>query len=82
MAVLTLKKIDAHPTFTSGEQVKISRRAVRATVVLSNLALPSDRLLRALFEWAARGLPLAAAAHAVSEPVPPAAPEQLAVGRR
>jgi farnesyl-diphosphate farnesyltransferase len=84
MAVLTLQNIAANPTFASGDQVKISRRAVRGTVLLSNLALPSDRALRGLFAWAARGLPLAASAQAVSRPAPAAAaaPEQLAVGRR
>jgi farnesyl-diphosphate farnesyltransferase len=58
LAVLTLRKIHAHPNFTSGQQVKISRRSVRATVVATNLALGSDRALRTLFSLAASGLPL------------------------
>ena len=82
MAVLTLRKLNANPAFTSGNQVKISRRGVRATVLLSNLALPSDHLLRLLFDWAARGLPLASSVIAVSDPVPPMPAERLVVGQR
>ena len=82
MAVLTLRRIHANPTFARGEEVKISRRAVRTTVAMTNLALPSDRLLRLLFDWAARGLPLAAAVDTACEPAVPLAGEQLAVGRR
>ena len=58
LAVLTLRKIHAHPDFTSGQQVKISRRSVRATVVATNLVLRSDRALRTLFSVAASSLPL------------------------
>jgi farnesyl-diphosphate farnesyltransferase len=82
MALLTLRKLNANPAFTSGDQVKISRRGVRATVVLTNLALPSDRLLRLLFDWAARGLPRAESVTAISDPAPPMATESLAVGQR
>ena len=59
LAVLTLRKIHANPGFTSGDQVKVSRRAVRATVLATNLVLRSNRGLRLLFEFAAGGLPLA-----------------------
>ena len=58
-AVFTLRKIHANPGFTSGEQVKVSRKTVRATVLTTNLALRSNRGLRLLFEFAASGLPLA-----------------------
>ncbi len=58
LAVLTLRKIHAHPDFTSGQQVKISRRSVKATVLATNLTLGSDRALRLLFALAATGLPL------------------------
>lgn len=57
MAVLTLRKINAHRDFVSGEQVKISRRQVRATVVCANLFTRHDRALRGLFNLAASGLP-------------------------
>ena len=58
-AVLTLRKIHANPGFTSGDQVKVSRKTVRATVLTTDLALRSNRGLRLLFEFAASGLPLA-----------------------
>ncbi len=58
LAVLTMRKIDANPRFTSGDQVKVSRRTVRATVMTTNLMLRSNRGLRLLFESAASGLPL------------------------
>ncbi len=58
LAVLTMRKINANPRFTSGDQVKVSRRTVRATVMTTNLMLRSNRGLRLLFESAASGLPL------------------------
>jgi farnesyl-diphosphate farnesyltransferase len=58
LAVLTLQKINQNPEFTSGVQVKISRRAVAMTRVLADVAGRSDWLLRRLFWLAARGLPL------------------------
>lgn len=58
LAVLTLKKIHRNPAFTAGAQVKISRRAVQGTVVANRLLAAQDRPLRALFDLAARGLPL------------------------
>ncbi len=64
MAVLTLRKIHQNPLYTSGDQVKISRRAVRATVLATNFALPSNRGLRWLFRRTARGLPVAEVATA------------------
>ncbi len=57
LAVLTLRKIQRNPFFTSSDQVKISRRSVRATVLATNLLLRSDRGLRWLFRRAAKGLP-------------------------
>ena len=61
LAVLTLRKIHANPGFTSGDQVKVSRRTVRTTVLTTNLVLRNNRGLRLLFEFAASGLPLASA---------------------
>lgn len=57
MAVLTLDKIHKNPTFTAGHEVKISRRAVRATIFMANLATARDDMLRRLFRWSARHLP-------------------------
>jgi farnesyl-diphosphate farnesyltransferase len=62
LAVLTLRRIEASPGFTAGNQVKISRSAVGVTTVLSNAAVGNDWLLRRLFAVAAIGLPLAAPA--------------------
>lgn len=59
LAVLTLRKLHHRPAFTSGAQVKVSRRTVKATVITTNLALRSNRALRMLFQLAANGLPLA-----------------------
>lgn len=58
LAVMTLQKLHRNPHFTSGEEVKVSRRTVRATILATNLALTSDRGLRSLFSLAASGLPL------------------------
>jgi farnesyl-diphosphate farnesyltransferase len=59
LAVLTLRKIHRHPTFRSGNEVKVSRRTVKATVLTTNLTLMSNRALRLMFARAADGLPLA-----------------------
>lgn len=57
MAALTLRKINANPGFTSGAQVKISRRSVKATIISTNLCARHDLLLRWLFNAAVRSLP-------------------------
>ncbi len=57
MAVLTLQKIEQNPLFTSSDQVKISRRSVKATLLATNLMLRSNSGLRWLFRRAAKGLP-------------------------
>jgi farnesyl-diphosphate farnesyltransferase len=59
LAVMTLRKIHRNPAFTSGAEVKVSRRTVKATVVTTNLTLNSNRALRLIFARAADGLPLA-----------------------
>jgi len=59
LAALTLRKIQEHPGFTAGTQVKVSRSAVAMTQTLTNFAVRNDAMLRRLFERAARGLPLA-----------------------
>jgi farnesyl-diphosphate farnesyltransferase len=60
LAALTLRRIAARPDFTSGTQVKVSHTAVLLTRWCTTAAVRNDRLLRRLFELAARGLPLAA----------------------
>ena len=57
LAVLTLRKIQRNPHFTSSDQVKISRRSVRTTVFATKIMLRSNRGLRWLFRRAAKGLP-------------------------
>lgn len=70
LAVLTLRKIAATPGFTSGAQVKVSHAAVAVTQISTNLSVRSDWMLKRLFDWAARGVPLAAPAvvHRVARP--------------
>jgi len=58
LAVLTLQKINHNPRFNAGVQVKVSRRAVATTRVLTDVGLRRDWLLRRLFAFAGRGLPL------------------------
>jgi 4,4'-diapophytoene synthase len=76
LAALTLRKIQMTPGFTSGAQVKVSRSAVMMTRSLSTLSVRNDRMLKQLFERAARGLPLADG----SMPVKPTAVRASAAG--
>ena len=57
MAVLTLRKINANRNYTDGNQVKISRRSVKATVASTNLFVRSNVGLKTLFTLASTGLP-------------------------
>ena len=57
MAVLTLRKIYRRLDFTSGQEVKIARRSVKATILVTNLAVNRDSLLRLLFNFFTRSLP-------------------------
>lgn len=59
LAILTLRKIAQNPGFTSGSQVKVKRSAVSTTVVMTNMFVSNDWMLRRLFAMAARGVPLA-----------------------
>lgn len=68
MAVLTLRKLHARPDYAHGDEVKITRRAVRATVLASNLAVRRDAMLKLLFALSSRGLPTVP----VTAPAPPA----------
>jgi len=78
LAVLTLRKIEHHPQFTSGAQVKIKRSAVAMTRLSTNVAVRNDWMLRRLFALAARGLPLAHLTDLRSERSAPAKLEVLA----
>ncbi len=49
MAVLTLRKIDKRRDFRSGQDVKITRRSVKATVAVSRVSAGHNALLRILF---------------------------------
>ena len=60
MALATLRKIAAHPGYTAGAQVKISRRHLRLIVATNNLAVGSDPLLRGVFALGRARLPCAA----------------------
>jgi farnesyl-diphosphate farnesyltransferase len=57
MAELTLRKINRRKHFSAGNQVKISRLSVSATVLASRTAASHDPLLRLLFRLAGLGLP-------------------------
>jgi farnesyl-diphosphate farnesyltransferase len=59
MAVLTLRKIYKHRNFSSGQEVKITRRSVKATVFTSRLAASHDLLVRSIFSISSLGLPAA-----------------------
>ncbi len=61
MALLTLRKVDRNPAFRSSQAVKIKRSSVRATILATTASGKHDWLLRQLFRFAARGLPLAPA---------------------
>ncbi len=59
MAVLTLRRIHAKPEFRSGQEVKISRRSVRVTLAVAQLAVRSNLMLKLLFALLAWRLPSA-----------------------
>ncbi len=59
MALLTLRKINRHRDFSSSQQVKISRRQVKSTVLATELVVGGNRRARWLFDRVARELPQA-----------------------
>jgi len=59
MALLTLRRINSNPRFTSGKQVKITRRAVTGTVLVANALVRRDRAVQWMFDLVASGLPAA-----------------------
>ncbi len=56
MAVLTLEKIRQKPNFTTGQEVKISRRSVKATIFFTSLFVGNDWALNTLFRFIGRRL--------------------------
>jgi len=59
MSVLTLEKIRQHPDFTDGREVKITRRSVKITIFLTSLFVRQNWILKYLFRFAGRRLPMA-----------------------
>ena len=57
MAVLTLNKIKKNPSFTEGNQVKISRVDVRLTILITSFFVTNNTILRYLFKLSGRNLP-------------------------
>ncbi|MBS1211739.1 MAG: squalene/phytoene synthase family protein [Proteobacteria bacterium] len=57
MAVLTLRKINQNINFSASAQVKISRRSVKGTILISRLTRRSNLLLKTAFYLAGSGLP-------------------------
>ncbi len=56
MALLTLKKIKKNLNFSDSSQVKISRRSVKATILITKLTARSNFLLSLVFNWVSRDL--------------------------
>ncbi|HYW34455.1 MAG TPA: phytoene/squalene synthase family protein [Balneolaceae bacterium] len=57
MAILTIKKIHKNLEYTNGDEVKISRKSVKATILFTNITVGSNRLLKLLFDATRWGLP-------------------------
>ncbi|MFU8830969.1 MAG: squalene/phytoene synthase family protein [Wenzhouxiangella sp.] len=57
LAVLTLRKIHRHPDFTSGQEVKVTRRTVGLVVAVCSRCASHNRILRCLFASVSIGLP-------------------------
>lgn len=72
MALLTLRNLQHNLDFSAGTQVKISRKAVARTILLTRLLGKSNAGLRWLFAMTARGLPLTPLTVEWSEPSTPA----------
>jgi farnesyl-diphosphate farnesyltransferase len=58
LSVLTLKNIQRKPDFRCGNDVKVSRGAVARTIMVTNVSVKRDALLRHLFDFAWHELPL------------------------
>jgi len=59
MAMLTLKKLNSDRHYNSPASTKITRASLKRIIVLSNMAVGQDVLVKGLFASLARGLPAA-----------------------
>jgi len=57
MAMLTLKKLNADRHYNSSASTKITRASLKRIIMLSNMAVGQDVLVKGLFASLARGLP-------------------------
>jgi len=57
MALLTLRKINARKNFDSGQDVKISRRSVKLTILLTELIVGGNKTARWMFRLLDKSLP-------------------------
>ena len=71
MAVLSLRKLEENPQFTGGAQVKISRKAVGWTTLLTRIGARSDGWLIELFNRAAAPLPTTMPSRRLTAGLPP-----------
>jgi len=62
MALSTLRNIAAQPGYSSGQQVKISRRRMRLIIAANSLSVRNDTLLRGVFHLSRHRLPYLQAA--------------------
>ena len=60
LAVLTWRRLCTTPSFTTGENIRLSRMKVGAGMLLISAVARSDRALKILFRAATRGLPAGA----------------------
>ena len=58
LAILTLRKIHKNPTFTSSEEVKISRSTVGTAITLIKVFIKNDSALTRLFGVIGKNIPL------------------------
>lgn len=57
LALLTLRKLHRHQDFSASRQVKVSRRSVKTTIILTSIAASHNKVLKLLFKFAAKGVP-------------------------
>ncbi len=57
MAIFTLRKINKRPDYRSGQEIKISRKTLKAIILVTNATVRSNFLLRGLFGLTTRSLP-------------------------
>ncbi len=57
LAVFTLRNVTSHPAYAGGAEVKVSRSRAKAIILLTNMAVKSNYLLKALFRLSTKRLP-------------------------